>query len=421
VAVYASAIYPVPNRFVNVGKEPAPGTVTAGTYTLPVTQFKPVDKYTYLEDAAWRNAMAELYNLVQGVRISDISIGGPLFADGIGYPLMSICGDYWQAVSGGVTGTTSSLSGSVSIGATTVVVASGTGISVGQLVSIGGTGTTAQEVRQVSAISAGLAPGTLTLNSALYQGHASGGTVIAYSSQAGITHNFALLNSGLGGGGSTASQPPTYTYEDFSGVPAASGARQYAYACYSEVTITGEAAGLVTWDGKITAIASVIAASTPTTSLTSVIPQPAWNSTVQLGGAGTNNSADWKLTLSRKLSPKFTNSGQQDPFAIARGAMGAALSFTFDPASDESEFLYYLANSQPTAQITATNGLPGTNLATLVIKAQVAAFDTGELDDSKDVFGFVETVKCVANTTNAGPSAGFSPISIALTNGVINY
>ena len=265
MAVFASAVYPVPNRFINIGKEPAPGSLTAGTYTLPVTTFKPVDKYTYLEDGAWRNAMAELYNLIQGVRIADISIGGPMFADGIGYPLMDICGDYWQAVSTGVIGTSSSLSGSVAIGATTIAVTNGTGFAIGKLVSIGAVGSTAEEVRQVTAISVGLAPGTLTLNSALYQGHATAGTVISYTSQAGITHNFALLNAGLGGGGSTASQPPTYTYEDFSGVPLATGARNYAYACYSEVTITGEATGLVMWDGKITAIASAIAASTPTT------------------------------------------------------------------------------------------------------------------------------------------------------------
>ena len=83
--VYAPAVYPVPDRFINVGKEPSPGTIAAGTYTYPMTTFKPVDKITPLPDSAWRNGMAELYNLIQGVRIADVSCGGPLFADGIGY------------------------------------------------------------------------------------------------------------------------------------------------------------------------------------------------------------------------------------------------------------------------------------------------------------------------------------------------
>ena len=90
MATYALAVYPVPNRFINVGKEAQPGSIAAGTYTFPLTTFKPVDKYTRLEDNAWRNAMAQLYNLIDGVRISDVSLGGPFFADGIGYPLMDI-------------------------------------------------------------------------------------------------------------------------------------------------------------------------------------------------------------------------------------------------------------------------------------------------------------------------------------------
>ena len=61
-------------------------------------------------------------------------------------------------------------------------------------------------------------------------------------------------------------------------MPASSGARSYAYSCFSEVTITSEATGLLMWDGKMTALASAIAAVTPTTSLTAVAPQAAWNS-----------------------------------------------------------------------------------------------------------------------------------------------
>jgi hypothetical protein len=263
--------------------------------------------------------------------------------------------------------------------------------------------------------------GTLTLNSALYQGHATAGTVFAYSSVTSIGHNFSLLNTGVGAGGSTASQPPTYTYIDFTGVPAVTGARNYTYGTFSEVTITGEATGLVMFDAKMTALASQIAASTPTTSLTSVAPQPSWVSTMSLAGAGTSNNAEWKLTLTRKLSPKFTNQGTQDPFSIARGYFDAALMFNFDPASDESELLDYINNTQPVAQIIAGNGLSGTNAASLTINGQVTGFTEGEINDSKDVFGYDLQSKMVANTTNAGPSGGFSPVSITLVNGVTNY
>lgn len=413
---FANPVWPVPDRFINLGKEPGPGSLAAGTYTFPMTQFKPQDKYSRYEDTAWRNAMAQLYNLVNGVRIAEVSCGGPFFADGMGYPLLNVLGDYYQFVNG-VVGTSSSLSGSVASGAASVVVASATGFSVGEIISVGGTGTTAEEVRRVTNISAG----TLTLNSALYQGHASGGTVFAYSSVTNIGHNFTLLNSGTGAGGYLSCQPPTYTYEDFTGVPAVTGARVYTFSCFSEVGITGNAQELVMWDGKFTSLASAIAQSTPVTSLTPVIPQPSWNTTVAIAGAGTANNAEYKLALTRKLAPKFTNQGVQDPYSIPRGYFTAGLSFTFDPISDEAEFIYYLNNVQPTCVITSSNGLSGTNAASLAITSQVVGFTDGEYDDSKDVFGLSEQAKIVASPALAGPSGGFSPVLITLVNGVVNY
>ncbi len=417
---YVQAVYPVPDRFVNLGKESNPGSIAAGTYTFPLTSFKPVDKHTRLKDDAWRNAMAHLYNLIDGVRISDVSLGGPIFIDGIGYPLMSVLGDYWQGIAGGVTSVNTGLEVSSVIGAGTIVVVSASGISSGDIISIGGTATTACEVRKVTNVSSG----SLTLSSALYQAHGSAsasGTVYMWSSYQGVLHNFALLNNGLGGGGWTNSQPPTYTYEDFSGVPAVTGARQYGYACFSEVTITSDAQDLLMWDGKMTALCSEIAGSTPTVALTTVTPQAAWLPTVSIAGAGTINTASWKLTLTRKLAPKFANADQQDPIAIARGYFDASIAWDWDPASDEEEFLYYVNNTQPTVQIVAGNGQSGTAYAALTVTANQMGFTEGALEDSKDVFGFDETVELVANTTNVGPSGGFSPLQIQLQNQVIAY
>ena len=134
-----------------------------------------------------------------------------------------------------------------------------------------------------------------------------------YTSYTAIQHNFSLLNAGLGGGGWTASQPPTYTYEDYTGVPATYGARNYGYACFSEVSITSEATALVNWEGKMTALASQIATSTPTTSLTTVAPQAAWRSTVSLAGAGTLNISEWKRHSSAKSPRSSTTTGSKIP------------------------------------------------------------------------------------------------------------
>ena len=418
MANYAQQLYPTPDRFVGVGKETAgPGSVASETATIPLTSFKPDDKITYLPDAAWRNAMGDLYNLVSGVEIADISLAGPFFADTFGYVLADMCGDYYQSVNGGVTGTTTTLSGSVASGATTIVLASGTGVSVNDLISVGGTGTTAEEVRQVTAI----AGGTATLNMQLYQGHASGGTVTVYSSYDTVTHNFAQLNTGTGMGGFTEAQPPTYTFTDYTGVPASSGARQYAYSVFSEVALTSNATALLEWDGKMTSVASEIAATKPTTSISDVAPQAAWNTTVTIAGSGTYNTEEWKLTLQRKITPKFTNQGTYSPFALPRGALSAMLNFTFDPASDELEYLYFRNNTQPTIVLECTNGQTGTAATSVTITAEKCAFDTAVIEDTKDTFGWTATAKLVENTTNTGPSGGYGPCVISLVNTTISY
>jgi hypothetical protein len=190
---------------------------------------------------------------------------------------------------------------------------------------------------------------------------------------------------------------------------------------FSEVTISSDPTKLLEWDGKMEALASQIAGSQPSVSLSSVAPQAAWESTVTLAGAGTFNCSMWKLTLQRKLAPKYTNSGQQDFFALPRGYLSAMLAMDFDPASDEGEFNYYLSNTQPTCVLTAVNGLSGSLAASLTITANQIGFDSGELNDSKDTFGFDMSAKLVDNVVNVGPSAGYGPCIVTLQNQVTSY
>ena len=91
----APHVYPVTRRFIGVGNELNPGTPVVPTFTLPLTAFAPVDKITYLQDKAWRNAMAGLYNMIPGPIIGDLTMAGPFFADSFGYMLNNILGDYY--------------------------------------------------------------------------------------------------------------------------------------------------------------------------------------------------------------------------------------------------------------------------------------------------------------------------------------
>jgi hypothetical protein len=420
VTQVAANVYPVTRRFIGLAKEAVPGTAVSPTYTFPMTTFTPVDKYTYLEDVAWRNAMAGLYNLIQGVRISDISLGGPFFADGIGYLLLNICGDYWQSASGTTaTATTvgATVPGGYTAGAGTLAVTSVANITTGTTIAVGALGTTAEEVRTAQTVA-----GTIvTLNAPMYQNHAIGAAVTPYSTLTNVTHNFSLLNSGTGAGGYGQAQPATNALTDYTGVTASVGARVYANTCLSELALDFTPTGLLTYDAKATAWASAISGTTPTVALSSVIPQAAWQTTVSLGGSPNYDNATAKFTITRKLEPMYTNSGQQDPFSIVRGDLTAAVAMDFGPVQNEAQFLYYLNNTQPTLVLTSTNGLSGTSAAQIVVTCQQAAFNTSAIQDNKTAFGYQASAMLVANTTNAGPSGSFAPVQIALTNAVISY
>jgi hypothetical protein len=255
----------------------------------------------------------------------------------------------------------------------------------------------------------------------MYQNHAIGAAVTPYSTLTNVTHNFSLLNSGTGAGGYGQAQPATNSLTDYTGVTPTVGARVYANTCLSELALDFTPTGLLTYDAKATAWASAISGTTPTVALSSVIPQAAWQTTVALGGSPNYDNATAKFTITRKLEPMYTNSGQQDPFSIVRGDLTAAVAMDFGPVQNEAQFAYYLANSQPTLVLTSTNGLTGTAAAQIVVSCQQAAFNTGAIQDNKTAFGYAMNAMMVANTTNAGPSGAFSPFQIALTNSVVNY
>ena len=134
-----------------------------------------------------------------------------------------------------------------------------------------------------------------------------------------INHNFALLNSGAGMGGFSVAQPPTYTITDNTGIPASTGARQYAFGVPTEVMLSGTSTGFVEWEGKYTTVSSQIAGTAPTNTLSSVIPQAAWNTTVSINGTPELNGIEYKFSLMRKAEPVFGINGQQSTFAIPRG------------------------------------------------------------------------------------------------------
>jgi len=85
---------PSVRSYVGIAKEVTPGTPVAATDFIPLAKdsLKPVDIIAPLYDTGLRGSMAQNYNYIQGRRHTEIDLGGPVFADTVGYWLGGIMG-----------------------------------------------------------------------------------------------------------------------------------------------------------------------------------------------------------------------------------------------------------------------------------------------------------------------------------------
>jgi len=131
-----------------------------------------------------------------------------------------------------------------------------------------------------------------------------------------------------------------------------------------------------------------------------------WNATVKL--------AEGNINVSRPLSPIFTIDGTQNPYQIFQGAVevAGALKLVYE---DDVDLLRFLNNTQPTLDVTFTQGA-GTTQTSMQYHLSKCAFEVAKIDRSKDYVELDVTFKGIANTTDVGASLGYSPIKITLKN-----
>lgn len=234
-----------------------------------------------------------------------------------------------------------------------------------------------------------------------------------------FTHTFSVLNSGTG-------QPPTHTLTDRQGITATVGARAYPGLCLSELTLTGNAEQLLTYEAKGTGWPSAAASGAPTNTVPTSVATPAWRSSVTWGGTAVTTCMEWSLTLSRELEVKNTADGTQNPFTVARGKLMASASLNI-VASDQTPL---------NAEVPLTNLVAGTEAALVIAVAANYAGTAGHsitftmtksqivkapLTRSGVTQGWNVDVKPFANSTDVGASAGLGPVKCVLVNGVTTY
>jgi hypothetical protein len=240
-----------------------------------------------------------------------------------------------------------------------------------------------------------------------------GGYAVAAPVSSVYPHTFSLLNSGSG-------QPPTHTLVDYHGMTASVGARVYPYACLSELTLSGNAAGLFMFSAKASAFPSAAAGVTPTNAPTGEQVIPAWKSTISIGGAGALNLTDWSITLARTLAVQHTADGTQQPYVIGRGDLTVNGKFSLVAADESPLITQLIPNLQPALVLVVDNQGTTTGVRKLTLTCTKGAYESVQ-QKHDTLMQWDVTFKGLMNSTDVGASGGLGPCTALINNAITTY
>lgn len=413
-----TGIYPATEQLLQIGKEAVAATAPAQAafVSVPIAGFLPDNKTTPLEDNSFWGDMVKTHDLQLGPiwQEGDIS-ESPVYGDTFPHFLLNLMGDLTTTGTAGSPSWTSS--SAITAGAGPIAVTSASSAVAGTFIQIDsltnsevvkvGTGSTATSI-------------VIDASTPIRFAHLTATAIVTVS--APFTHTISLLNPGSSTG-ITTGQPPSHTFIHRTNIPGSgnNSAWQFAYGCMSEITLSGKASGVVTWSGKVTSYKRAYPTFLPVASFSSVRMIPAWKGGTTIASAAANNLTDWTLTLTREIDPEPTADGVQDPYAIVRGAFGAAFKLTYNVAIDEGPLNHVLSNDQPTFAWTINNGGSGAGLVSMGVNAQLMGFKDAPLKVEKSLFGWEANGDLIGATQVAGNSGGRSPLSLTFQNAIPTY
>lgn len=220
------------------------------------------------------------------------------------------------------------------------------------------------------------------------------------------THTMALLNSGNG-------QATTYTITDFYGRTDANPARQYAGCAFGETNFKFSADGLMEYTAKAVGYGSAVAAL-PTPSFSTITPVPSWVGTTTIAGSLTSKLVEGTVDIKRDVNPIHTVDGSQTPYTVFQGALTCEGTLLL-VLEDDTDLTRYLTNTQPSLALDFSQGA-GASLTQVKFQMTKAAFTVAKIERSKDFVELSVNYKAIANTTDVGTSAGYSPVKVTLQN-----
>lgn len=375
-----------------------PGTPAAPTMWAAWKSLKPKDDLAMIEDKGMRGAPVDNYGMLPGPKGSQLDLGADVIADVIGWILASLLPDVTPTGTPTGSGATT-LAGSAAAGASALSATAS--IPAGTLIQIG-TGATAEVVTTGTPTGSGPYAIPLANSYTLKYAHASAQALTPINA-APIVHAFSTLCTG-------STQPTSQTWTIFDSL----GTWQYPGMQWSELSIKWNADGLLEFSAKAAGW-PYVSGSTPTPSQGSVKPVANWAITCKIAGTQVFVQ-DGELSIKRTVTLKRGANGTQNPYRVWSGDVAVEGKMTLLP-DDSTQRSIFQAGTVQAFEVAYSQGA-GAAANGLTLHCSQTAFTDATPDYSKDVLELPVTFKAIANTSDAGGSAGYSPIKATLTNAV---
>lgn len=214
-------------------------------------------------------------------------------------------------------------------------------------------------------------------------------------------HAFDLLNSGD-------TQPPSWTIYDNYGV----ACRAYPGGQCSEVMFSWDESTLLKWTAKWQSKAESVV-SAPTPSFTTLLPMAGWQVTLTIGGVQAFASSG-EFNLKRPVKPVHVGDGSQDPKYLWAGKLAVDGKMKLLMEAD-TYYTAFLTNAQFIISLTFTRGA-GAALEEVTFVISKASWRTSIIDRSEEWVQLDCVWQGLLNSTDAGPSGGYSPGKITVKN-----
>lgn len=356
---------------------------TLGTYVAPTT-FVPLlgssgfeDMITGINDESYRNNDSMLQGWYQGAAHAEWQIDTMAYPDVIGPFLRSIIGP--DTITAGASTTTT---GAVSAGATTIPLTSATGIATGTYINIDAGVPGSQEYALVTAIVSLNATVTTVAGSSvgLKNSHLSGATVTAQT-----THTFKQ----------TIATKPTYSITVFDTLATYGGVA----ASMTDCTIKIDPKAAVTFTTKWMSYLSA-SQSTPTATYTVLPPLLGYQWTMTNGGGASTRGLTLDWSVKRSADPIASSDGTLSPREIFVGPIDVSGTYKaiFDSNTDMNLFL---SNTQsPVTALVQQRVQDGG--ASLAITASQGAVSKGKRDFNPIYMQADFSLNGIYNATDTG-------------------